>query len=204
MKKVIWLVLILVVGAGAWWVTANARQFLESAAYTTVRQEGDFEIRDYPSLTVAVTAMKPDGEDSAFRQLFNYISGGNVAEQKVAMTVPVFMDEPRGETEPGTMSFVVPREVAQAGAPGPKNDQVRIETRPAQRVAVYRFKGRPGEKKERKAIETLRAWCQEQSLEIRGEPIIAYYDAPWIPGPFRRNEAMLQVAETDSASPPEE
>jgi hypothetical protein len=33
----------------------------------------------------------------------------------------------------------------------------------------------------------------EKSLDFGGEPFFAYYDAPFIPGPFRRNEVMLRL-----------
>jgi hypothetical protein len=46
---------------------------------------------------------------------------------------------------------------------------------------------------EQGAIEELRAWMRVRNLQPEGEPIIAYYDAPFIPGPLRRNEAMLRV-----------
>lgn len=53
--------------------------------------------------------------------------------------------------------------------------------------------GSTRESDERKAVEEVRAWIKSRNLEAEGDPIIAYYDAPFIPGPLRRNEAMLRV-----------
>jgi hypothetical protein len=41
----------------------------------------------------------------------------------------------------------------------------------------------------------LRAWIAAEGLQTFGEPIIAYYDAPIIPGFLRRNEAMLRIVD---------
>ena len=70
-----------------------------------------------------------------------------------------------------------------------------LEERPAQRVAVYRFSGGTCAEHEREAVAKLRAWIMSEGLQSFGEPTIAYYDAPFIPGFLRRNEAMLRVAE---------
>ena len=40
-------------------------------------------------------------------------------------------------------------------------------------------------------------WIAElatRKLAVAGEPITAQYDAPFVPGPFRRNEVLIPVA----------
>ena len=71
----------------------------------------------------------------------------------------------------------------------------RVEERPAQRVAVLSLFGGTCAEREREAVARLRAWIISEGLQSFGEPTIAYYDAPFIPGFLRRNEAMLRVAE---------
>ena len=64
----------------------------ESAPYKVVRAHGKFELRDSPALTVVETSMatgSPDG-NKGFSRLFRFITGGNEAQQKIAMTTPVF------------------------------------------------------------------------------------------------------------------
>merc|ERR1711924_159098 len=61
----------------------------ETAPYTVVKTDGDFEIRSYPELGLATTADSKDG----FNNLFDYISGDNERSQKIDMTTPVFTTE---------------------------------------------------------------------------------------------------------------
>jgi hypothetical protein len=178
------LITVPVVG-GAYWVASNLF-FLETAEYSLVRREGDFELRDYPDLTVASTPANSAGEDPAFNRLFQFIQGGNSRQQKIAMTTPVFIGNDQ-------MSFVIPSEVDRNGVPDPAHESVMIESRPAVRVAAYRFSGVADETLRGEALHKLEAWMARQQLTAQGDPTFAYYNAPFIPGPFRRNEVLLQV-----------
>ena len=111
-----------------WKVTA--RGAYESAEYKVVESDGAFEIREYPELTLVTTSTKfeTQGNDGSFMRLFRYISGSNDAEQKVAMTTPVFMQRD-AEDIAGKMSFVLPKEVAEQGAPKPAGDVATGELR---------------------------------------------------------------------------
>jgi hypothetical protein len=157
--------------------------------YKVLTQDGKFEIREYPALSVVRTA----AGDGDFMRLFRYISGGNVAEQKIAMTAPVLMQHHGEKTG---MSFIVPRDVAAGPVPAPKDAAVTMDTLPAGRFAVYRYSGGRNEPNEQQALEKLRAWTAPRQLEITGEPLFGYYDPPWIPTFLRRNEVMLRIAGT--------
>jgi len=174
---------------GAYWLYSSAFG-LETAQYRVAVKEEAFEIRDYPELPVATTAMRAGGDDSAFRKLFRFIQGGNDQQEKIAMTTPVFVDR-EGEQE--RMSFVVPKEVDQNGSPDPTIEGVEIDRRPAVRVAVYGFSGVANEDLKQRALQKLQDWMAARQIEPDGDPIYAYYDAPFIPGPFRRNEVMLRI-----------
>lgn len=169
----------------------TSRAGYETAAFTAVKTDGTFEVRDYPELSVALTRM--DGQqkdrDGRFMRLFRYIEGNNEGEKKIAMTTPVFMT--RGDS-PG-MSFVLPQKVAESGAPAPKDSDVTVQKLPAQRCAVHRFTGLQSAKNEDEALAKLRSWMAEQKLEAAGEPFFAYYDPPWTPGPLRKNEVLIPV-----------
>lgn len=154
-------------------------------------KDGRFELRDYPALPVARTAMNGGTGDDSFEQLFRFIAGGNARDEKIAMTTPVFIDGPIGAQT--SMSFGVPAETQRRGVPAPKASAIEISERPPCQIAALRFSGSTRESAEREAIEELRAWMKSRNLEAEGDPIIAYYDAPFIPGPLRRNEAMLRV-----------
>lgn len=177
---------------------ATSRAGYESAPYAVVQSAGIFEVRDYPTLTTATTAMDSSGSarDDRFMRLFRYIDGGNAASQKVAMTTPVFMTAPSAgasKAEPSTMAFVLPSDVAAAGAPTPQSSEVVLRTLPARRVAVVRFNGVSNRQREQAKLEELTAWVQKQGLSVAGDPFFAYYDPPWTPGPLRRNEVFLAL-----------
>lgn len=164
----------------------------ESAPYTVVQSEGNFEIRDYPALTVAETPMATDGpeEDGSFTRLFGFITGKNGARQNIAMTTPVFMD---GSASNRTMAFVMPANLKPGSAPSPTDGAVTVRERPAGRYAVLRFHGARSAHQEAAALAELEAWLAQQGRKPAGMPVYAYFDPPWTPPALRRNEVMLEV-----------
>ena len=162
---------------------------IEMPDYKILSQDGKFEVREYPALTLVRTA----SGDGDFMRLFGYISGENAAEQKIAMTAPVLMKH-RGDDS--GMSFIVPKEVAAKAVPAPKDPRVMTDSLPAGPFAVYRYSGGRNEANEQAALAKLRTWVDQRRLEIAGEPVFGYYDPPWIPPFLRRNEVMLRVAGT--------
>jgi hypothetical protein len=173
--------------AGA--MLAASAMAIEIPDYKVTVQDGKFEVREYPEMTVVRTS----SGDGDFMRLFRYISGVNEGEQKIAMTAPVLM---KNEGENAGMSFIVPREVAAAKVPAPKDAAVKTDTVPAGPFAVYRYSGGRNETNEKEALGALRAWVDKKRLEVIGEPLFGYYDPPWIPPFMRRNEVMLRVAGT--------
>ena len=190
MRKAALLIAVGAAGAAVYWLAGASRAFVEKAEYKVVEKDGPFEVRDYPALEVATALVEGDGGDRAFGRLFRFISGNNERREKISMTAPVFMDRLGGR---GQMSFVMPAGARQSGVPEPADALVRIGERPPQRVAVFRFGGRGTERNEREAHKALREWMRARGLEGFGTPVAAYYDAPFIPPPFRRNEVMLRL-----------
>ncbi len=186
-------------GIFTWNLTARAAY--ESAEYTIVESEGAFEIRDYPDLKLVSTEMRfeSQGSDGSFMRLFRYISGANEAEQKIAMTTPVFMETGEKESK-GQMGFVIPKEVALNGAPSPTSEQVRIRERKGGRFAVVRFSGRMDAKKADVAEAKLRKWIEQKGFVAHEESETAGYDPPFTPGPLRRNEILIRLK--DEVQPP--
>ena len=160
---------------------------IETPEYKVVDKDGRFELRDYPAMTVARTAMG----DGDFMRLFRYISGGNEAEQKIAMTAPVLVQH---EGADRGMSFVVPREVAAGKVPAPKTSGVSVDKMPDARFAVFTYAGRRTNANEAEALRLLRAWMEKRKVRAEGEPVFAYFDPPWTLPFLRRNEVMLRVA----------
>lgn len=144
----------------------------ESASYQSVRASGKFELRDYPALTVVETPMTRDsqGSDGSFRRLFRFISGGNEARKKIAMTTPVFMS---GEPTNATMAFVMPAKLKAGEVPKPADGSVTVRELATGRFAVLRYSGGRNVKNETDSLERLRAWMQREGLTELSPPIYA-------------------------------
>ena len=183
MKKMFAIIAGLLVIAFSIAACVTSRAGYETAPYKVIRKDGDFEIRQYPELKIATTAR--EGDDSSFMRLLRYIDGGNVENEKIAMTTPVFMVD-------GKMAFVVP-EKHKTATPAPASPQVAVDTMKAQRVAVLRFSGSRTKDSEPQAMEKLRVWMKQNKLTEAGTPFSAYYDPPWTPGFMRRNEVLVPV-----------
>jgi hypothetical protein len=186
-----------------WMTTALAAY--ESPEYRVVEADGSFQIREYPELMLVTNSSKfaGQGNDGSFMRLFRYISGANDAEQKVAMTTPVFMKPDAGKS-PGQMGFVIPKKVAEEGAPSPTADNVRLQQRAGGRFAVFRFSGRMTSESSQQAETRLRKWIAERGLKAEGEAEFAGYDPPWTPGPLRRNEVLIRLQGADKETSSEE
>ena len=169
----------------------------ETPDYQVIQKDGSFEIRDYPALTIVSTPMQKRGEDGSFMKLFRFISGRNEHSQKISMTTPVLMTG----TISGTMSFIVPKTVAEHGVPTSSNPDVTISTKPAARYAVYRFSGPSKPEPSEAASKKLLAWASAKSLPVSGSPLYAYYNPPWTPGFMRRNEVLLLLMTENPAHP---
>lgn len=170
-----------------------AKAAYETPDYRVVSADGPFEIRDYPSLTVVSAPMTRRGSDGAFMKLFRFIEGRNDRSEKIAMTTPVLMTG----TESGTMSFVVPKAVAEHGVPSPSNPDLTVTTRPAARYATYRYSGSTKPAAAEAAAKKLLEWVSRKGLKPEGTPIFAYYDPPWTLWFLRRNEVLLRLNPTE-------
>ncbi|MFT5468432.1 MAG: hypothetical protein ACI8UO_003541 [Verrucomicrobiales bacterium] len=170
---------------------ATARGRYETADYKVVESKGSFEIRAYRALAVASTSM--ENENSGFGRLFKYITGQNQTESKIAMTTPVFVSS--GGENKELMSFVLPDEVAKAGAPEPAGGKVFLNQLTGGKFAVYRYAGRSSDQRDAKALTKLKEWIAEAGLTTKtaAKPRYAYYDPPWTPGLMRRNEVMIEI-----------
>jgi len=156
----------------------------ETAPYRVVRTDGDYELREYPTLAIVQTPMQ--GADDSFMRLFRYIDGQNGATQKIAMTTPVFMTA-------GEMAFVMPEKMPAEQVPQPNNPKLAVSSIPAGQFAVMRFSGSRNPGNETNAVAGLTAWMQREKLTPTGDSIFGYFDPPWTPPFMRRNEVMLRI-----------
>ena len=182
-----------VVGAAA--AYAQYRQ-TEQPDYAVLGTDGDFSLRDYPALVVAEVSHSGNRErasGASFRRLAAYIFAQDrpAGGEKIAMTAPVLQDE----TAPGEwrMRFVMPSQYSLETLPPAPADITLTET-PARRMAAVRFSGN-GSARDLALMEArLRDWMRGEGLMPAGEAEYAFYDAPVVPGPLRRNEVLIPVA----------
>ena len=169
-----------------------SRTSFESADYKVISQDGDFEIREYKPMLLVSTTMKGSElrNNSAFNRLFGYITGSNEGGQKIAMTAPVFSSN---DDKTYTMSFLIPKDVANDGAPQPTDDKVKIEPMEGGRFAAYRFSGYSTSKKIAEAKQKLARWIEKKDLKTMGEMLSAGYDPPYTPASLRRNEVLIRI-----------
>lgn len=194
---------------------------VEQPEYTVVTQAEAIEIRQYPAMIVAQTTVSGDRRramNGGFRIIADYIFGNNTSKSEIAMTSPVTQQsgekiamtspvtqqasEKIAMTSPVTQSeqdgawtirFIMPAEYTMETLPMPNNDAVTLLEIPGKRVAAIRFSGRGGMAALEQYTSELRAYLDKNGLEAAAEPTYAFYDGPWVPGPLRRNEVMIEL-----------
>jgi hypothetical protein len=179
---------------------SDANTMVDEAKYQVLTSYEDVEVRRYQRILLASVDGK--GANEAFGLLFRYISGKNESSDKIAMTVPVITDEPRGKTIAMTapvirqerrMSFVMPSELSLKDLPRPLDDKVRIDEIPERVLAVTRFRGYSREKDVKEKTVLLLDVAKRSGLKVIGEPFEMFYNSPWTPGFMRRNEVAVEI-----------
>ena len=180
----------------------------EEAAYTVIKTEDIFELRDYAPQILAEIIVDGDLESAgnrAFRPLFRYISGDNKSRDKISMTAPV-SQKLKGEkismTAPvsqksvqgkWSVSFTMPASYTMETLPTPDDSNIKLHQVLAHRVASVRYSGFWSEEKYLFNKETLEKWIKANSLTTAGEPVWARYNAPFTPWFMRRNEILIPI-----------
>ncbi len=186
----------------------------EEPAFEIVKTDEAFELRDYEPMIVAEVTHTGDQRrtrGAGFRRLAAYIFGQDrpAGGEDISMTAPVLQDRPVDQNEAIAMTapvlrdtpgesqwrtrFVMPAKYTLETLPKAPADITLTEV-PARRMATVMFNGyaRPDELAlmERKLSE----WVESEGLTPTGGFEHAFYDAPMVPGPMRRNEVMVEVA----------
>ena len=114
----------------------------ETQPYKVVKTEKDYEIRYYPSATMATITMAAKSykelASPGFRKLASFIFGGNQSNKNIAMTAPVHMDI---NDSISSMSFVMPANYNKDNLPKPNDSSITIKTTAEEYVAAIRFGG---------------------------------------------------------------
>ena len=181
---------------------------IEEPRFEVLEKDGGFELRQYLPYVVAETRVDAGFEDAgsiAFQRLFRYISGNNIAQQKIAMTAPVTqsrgekisMTAPVSQVADGNaylVAFTLPSSYTLVTAPQPLDPTVQIRAVPAQLIACWRYSGRWTESNYRDHEVLLRERIKAGGLVTRGDAVLARYNPPFTPWFMRRNEVLIPVA----------
>ena len=179
----------------------------EEPDYRALASEGDFQLRDYPAMTVAETVVEGPRKQAlsdGFSVLADYIFAKSRDGEKLPMTVPVLQDagDPMAsdppmfddELEGGWRTrFVMTEGRSAADLPAPPEGVELIEL-PPRKVAVVSFAGRPDDVELAEQENRLRGWLARRGETSEAEPEYAFYTSPVIPGPLRRNEVWLVLS----------
>jgi hypothetical protein len=165
----------------------------EEQKHSIIRKYKDFEIRFYPSATIAT--IKSDAKtykelsSPGFQKLAGYIFGGNEANKKISMTTPVQMDI---NDSGSTMSFVMPSEYSKENLPKPNDPNVNIIDTADEYVAAIRFSGYASDEDLKFYSEKLQNLLKENNINPIGNYRFLGYNAPFqFVG--RRNEIIVAV-----------
>lgn len=180
----------------------------EEAAYTVLKSDDIFELREYAPQVLAEVIVDGDFEgagNKAFRPLFRYISGENKTRGTIAMTAPVSQEQ-QGEkismTAPVSqqraqgrwaVSFTMPASFTLETLPIPDDPNIMLRQVPARRIAAVRYSGFWSEEKYLLHKEKLEKWIKDNRLTVTGEAVWARYNAPFTPWFMRRNEILIPV-----------
>ena len=162
----------------------------ESPKYSVNLKDNNFEIRTYSAFYIVEYDNDSDPNISnGFGTLFSYISKDNDGSEKISMTVPVIEEVKNGKKK---MAFVVPAEYGDQ-IPTPKNSHLTVKKFDKGLFAVIRYSGLSTKEKEAKMKSNLFKWLSEVGYEVQSNYMLAFYNGPFTPPMFRRNEIMVRV-----------
>jgi hypothetical protein len=172
------------------------------------------EVRNYNSMVLVSTSMSSGSGNSAFRKLFNYITGENEGAIEISMTAPVIMDD-KNETknkikkgaeismtapvfmndnaEDSMMSFVMPKDFTLATTPKPTNPNVYVSEMKDYKVAAIQFSGTLSDSNVEKHTDILANWIDKNGYVAISQPVKAGYNGPLTLPMWRRNEVLIEV-----------
>lgn len=185
---------------------------VESAPYTLLKSDDTLkiEVRNYDSMVLVSTSTAGEGDNGAFRKLFDYIGGANEGATEIAMTAPVIMDDKTAAKE-GTeismtapvfmnekantpsMSFVMPKDFTLATTPKPTDPDVTVSELKNYKVAVIQFSWTLSDSNVKEHTNILTDWLTKNDYTIIGDPVNAAYNGPFTIPFMRRNEVLIEV-----------
>lgn len=185
----------------------------EEAKYIVVTKSDNIEVRRYEKVMAVETFVEAkdfkNASNIAFRRLFEYITGGNMATDSIAMTAPVMAYPGMGKKIPmtspviaqpnqsinkgWTLRFVLPAEFKLETSPLPTNPLVTLIELPEKNIVSIGYTGLWDEIKFEEQSVLLKKWIVNNGYTSVSGPAYAGYDPPWALPFLRRNEVLIDV-----------
>lgn len=161
--------------------------------YQVIQKDGDFEIRQYPQLTLVLSqasGSEAQARRTNFNRLFKYIQGNNTEQQKYQMTAPVLMQPvPSGGYQ---MAFVLPKGVSQPPASTGLTTQVLRDAR----FAAYRFNGKLTPERAEQVHGRVLSWLKAKNIRSPQDTFYsAGYNPPWTINRFKTNDVLVPLSD---------
>lgn len=160
-------------------------QKYETQTFEIIQNIDEAELRYYPPV-MKIKSSRPNG----FGALFNYISGNNETNQKIAMTTPVYMSKDDQGKE--VMEFVLPKDMNHSNTPSSNSSMVEVYESHSGYFIALGFGGYAMNKVVRKATDTLKAIAEKHQLTIKSSPLLLVYNSPY-KLMNRKNEILFEV-----------
>ena len=164
--------------------------------FTVIESFDEFEVREYKPCVLAevkVSAQYSTAASRAFGSLFGYISSGNKASQKIAMTAPVISAQ-KSESDSAQewfVSFVMPSGSKFGDMPKPNDPNVHLRDLDAEVCVALSFRGKATEELSAKKIHQLRTAAANVNIALSDETRICRFDPPFKPGILQYNEIVI-------------
>jgi hypothetical protein len=185
---------------------------IETPKFNIIRKDGKFEVREYQEYITASVEIESDYKgaiNEGFRILADYIFGNNRSKSRIDMTGPVTEQTAKGKkiemTAPVTssklgeskkylISFSMPAKYTLESLPEPMNKMISINKVAPHQAVALKFSGYLSEKIAAKKTQELEEWLKKNNLQAKDDFMVAQYNPPWIPGPFRKNEIISKLS----------
>jgi len=164
--------------------------------YKVLQSYSEFEVREYLPCVLAevkVSAKYESASSMAFAPLFRYISKGNKASEKIAMTAPVIAatQDTTIDDNQWSVSFVMPAGSTFSDLPDPNDPRVVLRDLDTEICVATSFRGRANQEAAQKQVAELRMAAARENIKLSDETRICRFDPPMKPGFMQYNEIVI-------------
>lgn len=201
-------IIILIIGIALWTAWSYYASQAIQLGYKVIEKKEKYEIRQYdPYIAMQVEVVGNDKEDAlnaGFRILANYIFGGNISNNSIAMTAPVMskknesiaMTAPVLEKKSGEktiVTFTAPPQYTLETLPKPIDENIKFTQIESKKIAAYKFSWYYSQKRIEKMKKEFLEILNQEGQTIKGEPSFAGYNGPGTIPFMVRNEILVEI-----------